>query len=192
LKSSPAAVVVPVAVAAFAEGVIQMIWHARRKPLLAVAAALILATAGVAVQGRQQSSSEGAREQAKTDPPPAAGAGGGAGPDLAANRALARKQLALIDDAVDVLHKLAMSGRVSLSDPRYSLWGRRRLEALHKAGAGKTEIVAALEKYVDSLKIEEALAEQMKERAQGTHLDIYDVQFRRMEAEIWLNEEKAR
>ena len=28
--------------------------------------------------------------------------------------------------------------------------------------------------------------------ARGTQVDVYDVQFRRMEAEIWLNEEKAR
>jgi hypothetical protein len=76
-----------------------MMWLARLKPLVTVAAALILATAGVAVQGRQQSAPEGAREQAKSAPPPTAGAGAAARavPDLAANRAIARKQLALID-----------------------------------------------------------------------------------------------
>ena len=52
-----------------------MIWLARLKPLMAVATALILATAGVAVQGRQQPAPEGAREQAKNAPPPKAGAG---------------------------------------------------------------------------------------------------------------------
>jgi hypothetical protein len=29
-------------------------------------------------------------------------------------------------------------------------------------------------------------------RAQATRVDLYDAQFRRREAEIWLNEEKAR
>ena len=77
-------------------------------------------------------------------------------------------------------------------DPSFSLWGRRRLETLRRAGAGKAEIVAALEKYIDSLKKEEAIAETMHQEAQVTHVDVYDVQFRRMEAEIWLNEEKAR
>ena len=75
VTSSPAAGTVPVAVTALAEGVIQMMWLARLKPLVAVAAALILATAGVAVQGRQQPAPEGAREQAKTASPPTAGAG---------------------------------------------------------------------------------------------------------------------
>ena len=87
VTSSPAAGAVPVAVTALAEGVIQMMWLARLKPLVAVAAALILATAGVAVQGRQQPAPEEAREQAKTAPPPAArgrrrraGPGGQPGP----------------------------------------------------------------------------------------------------------------
>ena len=31
-----------------------------------------------------------------------------------------------------------------------------------------------------------------EESARGTQLDVYDVRFRRLEAEIWLNEEKAR
>ena len=50
-----------------------MMWHTRLKPLVAVVGALILATAGVAVQGRQQSTSKGAQEQAKAAPLPEAG-----------------------------------------------------------------------------------------------------------------------
>ena len=112
VTSSPAAGAVPVAVTALAEGVIQMMWLARLKPLVAVAAALILATAGVAVQGRQQPAPEGAREQAKTAPPPTAGAARRAAvPDMAANRALAREQLALIDEALAMLHQLARNAQ---------------------------------------------------------------------------------
>jgi hypothetical protein len=169
-----------------------MVWLARLKPLVAVAAALILATAGVAVQGRQKPAPEGGREQAKTAPPPTAGAGGAAVPDMAANRALAREQLALIDQALAALHQLARNFRISLADPSFSLWGRRRLETLRKTGAGKAEIVAALEKYINSLKEDEAIVEGMRRSARATQVDVYDVQFRRLEAEIWLNEEKAR
>ena len=89
-----------------------MMWLARLKPLVAVAAALILATVGVAVHGRQQPAPEGARDQAKTAPPPTAGAGGVAVSDTAANRALAREQLALIDGA--------------LADEGLSTWGNSR------------------------------------------------------------------
>jgi len=190
--SRPAAGAVPVAVTALAEGVIQMMRLARLKPLVAVAAALILATAGVAVQGRQQPAPQGEPQQRKTAPAPAAGAGGAAVPDLSANRALAREQLALIDQALADLHRLALGGEIRFGDPSFSLWGRRRLEALRTAGAGKAEIVAALEKYVDSMKKEEATAQTMYEKGQTTRVDVYDVQFRRREAEIWLNEEKGR
>ena len=170
-----------------------MMWLARLKPLVAVAAALIFATAGVAVQGRQQPAPEGAREQAKTAPPPKAGEGGAAVPDMAANRALAREQLALIDKALELLHQMSQAGSSKFAAPFFSRWGRRRVETLHKTGAGKAEIVAALETYVNSLKEEEAIAERLRQSRRGsTLLDVYDVRFRRMEAEIWLNEEKAR
>jgi hypothetical protein len=186
---------VPVAVTALAEGVIPMMWLARLKPLAAVAAALILATAGVAVQGRQQPAPEGAREQAKTVAPPRAGAGGAAVPDLAANRALAREQLALIDRALESLHqeyRFPRAETTSFVQLSFSLWERRKLETLHRAGAGKAEIVAALEKLIDTLKQDEAMAEVRRQSARGTLLDVYDVRFRRLEAEIWMNEEKAR
>ena len=194
VTSPPAAGAVPVAVTALAEGVIQMMWLARLKPLVAVAAALILATAGVAVQGRQQPAPEGAREQAKSAPPPTAGAGGAAlaVPDPAANQALARQQLALIDEAWAMLHDLAQNGRIDIDTPPFGLWGRRRLEALHRAGAGKAEIVAALEKYINSLKEMEAMAKARREAARSTGFGVYEIQFLRMEAEIWSNEEKAR
>ena len=90
-----------------------MMWLARLKPPVAVAAALILATAGVAVQGRQQPAPEGAREQAKTAPPPTAGAGAAAVPDTAANRALATEQLALIRRNLDHDGSIVSGNRVN-------------------------------------------------------------------------------
>ena len=151
-------------------------------------------TAGVAVQGRQQPAPEGARGQAKAAPAPIVGAGGAplAVPDKAANRALASQQLALIDAALATMHGLARNARFSFGDPAFSLWEHRRLETLRRAGAGKAEIVAALEKSISSLQAEEAIAKTQHESARATQVPIYDVQFRRMEAEIWLNEEKAR
>jgi hypothetical protein len=171
-----------------------MMWLARLKPLAAVAAALILTTAGVAVMGRQQPAPEGAREQAKTAPRPTAGAAAAAPavPDRAANRALARQQLALIDEAESLLHSLAQNARVEIDTGTFGLWGRRRLEALRNAGAEKAEIVAALEKYINNVKELEAIAKAQKEAARATSLGVYEMRFLRIEAEIWLNEEKAR
>jgi len=136
-----------------------MMWLARLRPLVAVTAALILATAGVAVRGRQQPAPERAREQAKTAAPPTAGAGGAAVPDMAANRVLAREQLALIDQALAMLDRLYQNSTIRFSDPRFSLRARRKVEALRKTGAGKAEIVAALESYINRLKQEEAVNE---------------------------------
>jgi hypothetical protein len=112
----------------------------------------------------------------------------------AANRAAARKQLAVIDKAWDLAHFMAQSARIGIADGPFSLWGRRRLEALHRAGAGKAEIIAALEKYINSLKELEKIANAREEfvRSDRTTLDVYELQSLRMEAEIWLNEEKAR
>ncbi len=174
-----------------------MMWLARRKPWVAVSAALILATAGVAVQGRQQRAPGGAQQKAGNAAPPKAGAGGAAVPDLKANRALARQQLALIDQALaaqEQLYQFPGSSREkpNPTDSSFSLWARRRVETLRKTGAGKAEIVAALEKYINSLKQEEAIVEQRHMSARGTLVDVLDVRYRRIEAEIWLNEEKAR
>jgi hypothetical protein len=192
MTRSPAAGAVPVAVTVLAEGVIQMIWLAKRTPLVAVAATLILATAGVAVQGRQQPTPQREREQVKAVVPPKAGAGGAAVPAVAANQALAKEQLALIDQALAMLDRLYESGTVRYSDPRFSLWARRKVETLRKMGAAKAEIVAALESYINRLKQEAAGTENDHQSARATQVDVHDVRFRRLEAEIWLNEEKAR
>ncbi|WP_165071444.1 hypothetical protein [Paludisphaera rhizosphaerae] len=150
-----------------------MTWLMRRKTL-AGAAALFLVTAGVAVQGGRQ-----APPKAEDAPPPTA-------------RDLARQQLELADQAVDVTRRLVEAGRANASDGTLLLWERRRLEALRKTGAGKAEMIAALEKYIESMKHLEAIAEARRERALTTSLEVYDARFQRLEGEIWLNEEKAR
>ena len=61
-----------------------------------------------------------------------------------------------------------------------------------RAVAGKAEIVAALEKYIGILKEDEAVAAELLERGRFHKLGVIDARFRRMEAERWLNEEKAR
>jgi hypothetical protein len=87
---------------------------------------------------------------------------------------------------------LAPNARIDIATGPFSLWGRRRLEALRKAGAGKAEIVAALEKYANDLKEIEAIAKERMETARSTQLGVFEMQFLCKEAEIWLNEEKAR
>lgn len=168
-----------------------MLWLGRIKLVVVISAILILVTGGLAVHGHQQPTKEEAGEQAQkashASPSPA-----GAEPDLVANRAIAREQLALIDKAWDLQRRLARGSRVELNDASFAEWGRRRLATLRRAGARKPEIVTALEKYINDLKEDEIEAKDRLAHASGTQLAVYDVQFRRMEAEMWLNEEKAR
>ncbi|WP_422923625.1 hypothetical protein [Singulisphaera sp. PoT] len=155
-----------------------MLSIARMKSLAAVAAVLMLATIGASVQGRQ--APDAGEEKAK------------AAPDNAASREIAKKQLVLAEQALDTVQRLARNGRLEVNDPSVAVWELRRLEALRKTGAGKAEMVAAIEKYLKDLEEQEAIAVARKESARGTQVPIYDVQYRRMEAEIWLSEEKTR
>ena len=155
-----------------------MMWHARLKPLVVVGA-LILATAGVAVQGRQQPAPKGAQDQAKTPPPPTKTPPlptATAVPDLAANRALARRQLAVIDEAWALLELLHQNGRIEIDGGTIGPWGRRRLDALRRAGAGKAEIVAALEKYINDLERFEAISHDSMNHHHPTY-DEYEIRF---------------
>ncbi|MFO0961019.1 MAG: sigma-70 family RNA polymerase sigma factor [Isosphaeraceae bacterium] len=189
LTNSPSPAAIPPTIAALAEGVTLMMSLARWKWPIVAATALFLTTAGVAVRGRQQPATGGTQA-----PSPTASRGlpAAARPDIEANRALAREQLALIDDALEMLHAMARNARINPADASFSLWENRRIEALRKSGAGKAEIVAALEKQIRGLEELEAIAVARKQAARGTEADTLDVRYRRKEAEIWLNEEKAR
>src|ERR1700733_9914472 len=105
----------------------------RPTPLVAVGVALILTIAGVAVQGRQQPAPQGAQEQVEATPQailPPIDSGAAALPYLAANRALARQQLAVIDKAWTLLEVMHQNGRIEIDGGTIGPWGRRRLEAL--------------------------------------------------------------
>jgi hypothetical protein len=178
---------------ALAEGVIAMMWWL--KPLAVVGGVVILATAGIAVHGRPQPGGQGAPVQAKKPPPVAAKGGVVAGGNVrvvAANQAIAQKQLVIIDQALEGLDGLYRSARVEFADPRFALWRRRKIETFRKAGFEKAKVVAAIEEYINRLKQEEEFADARRGQARGTLESVFDAQYRRMEAEMWLNEEKAR
>jgi hypothetical protein len=107
-------------------------------------------------------------------------------------KTLAREQLKVIDQAVGDLKQLVKAGNVSATDPGFSRWERRRIEALRASGAGKAELIASLESYVDQLKKDEQLRQQLHESGHASRVDIFEARYRRLEAEIWLAEEKAR
>jgi hypothetical protein len=124
---------------------------------------------------------------AAPEPPAKAGAEA-----LAVNKPLAEEQLKLIDQGLAELDRLYKNGELSITSPRFTHWERRRVDALRAAGAGKTEIIAALERYVKRLKDVEGFTKTLHERDQATRADIMEATYERLEAEIWLNREKAR
>jgi hypothetical protein len=108
------------------------------------------------------------------------------------NKALAASQLNLARDALQDLDRLWRLGEMSLSDPRFPLWWRREVDAVRASGAGKAEVVAALELYVKRMKDMSKLVESAHQKAHATHVDVLDAQYRAAEAEMWLNQEKER
>ena len=138
------------------------------RPRSATITALVLATLGFALQGRQPD------EQAT------------------AGVTIARAQLALANEALNGLRTLAKTGRTSFSDPSLGIWERRKLEALRRSGASRAEMIAGIEDLIRELKKEEGIAKTMFENARGTKIDYDDIRYRRLEAEAGLNEEKAR
>jgi hypothetical protein len=111
---------------------------------------------------------------------------------LEANIPLAREQLKLIDQITADMTRLYNNGEMSLTDPKWKLWARRRVEALRATGAAKDAMVAELERYIDFMKKQEAGWKTQYNRDQATRSDVLAAQYERLEAEMWLNQEKAR
>jgi hypothetical protein len=111
---------------------------------------------------------------------------------LDANKAIAQQQLKLAREALRDLDLMHKGEGLSLTDPRFMLWERRQLEAIRAAGAGKAEDVATLENYLKQAKEQERLARVALEKGEATRLDVRDAQYRVLEAEAWLNQEKSR
>jgi hypothetical protein len=124
---------------------------------------------------------------AAPEPPAKAGAEA-----LAVNKPLAEEQLKLIDQSLAELDRLYKNGELSITSRGFNLWERRRIDALRAAGAGKTEIIAALERYLKRMKDVEGFTKTLYERDQAARGDITNARYERLEAEIWLNQEKAR
>jgi hypothetical protein len=111
---------------------------------------------------------------------------------LAANIPLAREQLTLIDQITADFDRLARGGELNLTDPRFKLWARRRVDALRATGAGKDRMVGELERYVDVMKKQESYWKGRFQRDEATRSDVLAAQYERLEAEMLLNQEKAR
>jgi outer membrane protein TolC len=108
------------------------------------------------------------------------------------NKALAQEQLKLARQALRDLDSLYQRGEAAFADSHFVLWERRQAEAIRASGAPQAEVVAALEAYVKRLKGMVPRVQLAYEKGGGTHVDVLDAQYRVLEAEMWLNQEKSR
>jgi hypothetical protein len=114
-------------------------------------------------------------------------------PEPAADvKALAREQIALARQALHDLEQMYKGGEVSLTDRAFPLWGQRLVQAVRTSGADKAEVVTTLENYLDQTKKFEQYAQAAHQKGLGSRVDVTEAQYRRLEAAIWLAEEKAR
>src|SRR4051812_40208538 len=77
-----------------------------------------------------------------------------------ANKGLAQQQLKLARQALSDLDRMYKGGEAAIYDPRFALWERRQVEAIHASGATQAEFMTALESYVKRMKALEQLTEQ--------------------------------
>jgi outer membrane protein TolC len=107
-------------------------------------------------------------------------------------KSLAQEQLGLARQALEVLDQMHKNGQVSPDDPRIAVWERRQVEAVRDAGTGRAEFIAALEGYVKRMRDRQRIVEQRQQSGQAYFVDVLDAKYRVLEAEMWLNQEKAR
>jgi hypothetical protein len=124
---------------------------------------------------------------AASDPPDKTGPA-----PLAINIPLAREQLKLIDQVVSDMELLYRQGELGLTAPEFNLWSRRRVDALRASGASKAELVAALGQHLDRMKRYEAAVNAEYRNAKVDRKAMFAAQYERLEAEMLLNQEKAR
>jgi hypothetical protein len=107
-------------------------------------------------------------------------------------KALAREQVTLARQALQDLDRLHKAGEISVTDRAFPLWGQRLVHAVRTSGADKAEVVSTLENYLDQTKKLEQYTRTAHEQGRATRVDVTEAQYRRLEAAIWLAEEKAR
>ena len=110
----------------------------------------------------------------------------------APDKAMAQEQLKLARQALQGLDAMHKNGAVARYDPKFALWERRQVEAIRAAGATQAEYVAALEAYVKRLKGFASDLQAAHERGAASLVDVWDAEYRVLEAEMWLNREKSR
>ena len=106
-------------------------------------------------------------------------------------KSLAQEQLTLARQALQSLDQMDKN-RDPVDEARIAVWERRQVEAVRDAGTSRAEFIAALEGYVKRMRDRQRIVEALREAARVALVDVLDAKYRVLEAEMWLNQEKAR
>ena len=112
--------------------------------------------------------------------------------DTLAASAAAQGRLKLAREGMEAVRANIARGQFNPGerDPIY-IWSRRRMEARIDLSATKADRVAAAQEHVDEMKAAEQLVERVHAAGDVDRLVQMDAQYRRLEAESWLEREKA-
>jgi hypothetical protein len=115
----------------------------------------------------------------------------GANEDAEAASATAKARLALARAALAAVRTDVGRGQFNPGerDP-ISIWSRRRLEARLDLSKTKADRVAAAQEHVDEMKNVEQLIIRLDQAGLVDRLAKMDAEYRRLEAESWLEREK--
>jgi hypothetical protein len=105
----------------------------------------------------------------------------------------AQARLKLAMTAIEAVRTAVGRGRFNAGerDP-IVIWSRRRLEAKIDMSTSKTERVAAAQEHLDEMrKMEESVA-RLTAAGELDRLSLMDAQYRRLEAEKWLEQQKTK
>jgi hypothetical protein len=105
----------------------------------------------------------------------------------------AEARLKLATAAIDAVRSVVSRGRFTAGerDP-IVIWSRRRLEAKLDLSKATAERIAAAQEHVDEMrKLEEAVA-RLFGAGELDRLSLMDAQYRRLEAEKWLEQQKSK
>jgi hypothetical protein len=105
----------------------------------------------------------------------------------------AESRLKLATAAIDAVRAVVSRGRFTAGerDP-IVIWARRRLEAKIDLSKSKAERIAAAQEHVDEMRKLEEVVAHLSAAGELDRLSVMDAQYRRLEAEHWLEQQKSK
>jgi hypothetical protein len=107
--------------------------------------------------------------------------------------ATAEARLKLARTALDAVRAHVSRGRFDPGERDHVfVWSRRRMEARLDLSKSKADRIAAAQEHVEEMRAMEAVVARMIAVGEVDRLSLLDAQYRRLEAESWLEQEKAK